>query len=196
LVLINREPDRLAATGIACDNPRVGRELAAGMLVAGYERFALLRGDPLVKSGQQRAMAFRAGIEAAGRGRVIVDRSGESGYAAGRAFAAEMMALAAPPDAILCSTDITAIGVLDGLRIDCGVDVPAKIGVAGFGDIPAASWASHDLATVRLPIERMIDESVRALLAEETPAAGGTILVGADLVWRGSVRPPNATRRI
>jgi len=47
---------------------------------------------------------------------------------------------------------------------------------------------SHDLATVRLPIERMIDESVRALFADREQAVDGTILVAADIVWRGSLR--------
>jgi DNA-binding LacI/PurR family transcriptional regulator len=194
LVLINREPDRLAATGIACDNPRVGRELAERMLAAGYERFAMLRGDPMVKSGQQRAMSFRAGIENLGRGRIVIDHGGESGYAAGRAFGNAMMDLDTRPDAILCSTDIAAIGVLDGLRLDRRIDVPGEVGVVGFGDIPAASWASHELATVRLPIARMIDESVQVLLAGSPSTAGGTILVGADIVWRGSVRQPVGTR--
>jgi LacI family transcriptional regulator len=188
LVLINREPERLAATGIACDNPRIGRELAERLLAAGYQRFALLRGDPTVKFGLQRALAFRSAIEASGRGRIVVDRSGASGYASGRAFGNAMMALAARPDAIVCATDVVGIGVLDGVRLDCKVAVPDAVGVVGFGDIPAAAWASHDLATVRLPIERMIEESVQALFADREQVVDGTILVAADIVWRGSLR--------
>jgi LacI family transcriptional regulator len=194
LVLINREPERMPATGIACDNPRVGRELAERMLAAGYQRFALLRGDPTMKFGLQRALAFRGAIEASGRGRIVVERSGASNYAAGRAFGVEMMSLAARPDALVCATDVVAIGVLDGLRLDCKVAVPDAVGVVGFGDIPAAAWASHDLATVRLPIERMIDESVRALFADREQAVDGTILVPADIVWRGSLRQPRDVR--
>ena len=194
LVLVNREAGRLPAMGIVCDNPRVGRELAERMLAAGHERFALVRGDPLLTSGQQRTEAFRAHIEASGRGRILVDRSGALGYAAGRDFGNEMMALATRPDAIVCSTDITAIGVLDAVRLDRRVAVPGAVGVVGFGDIPAAQWASHELATVRLPIERMIDESVDALLAEPAGSVARTIVVEADLVWRGTLRQEKNTR--
>ena len=194
LVLINREPERMPATGIACDNPRIGRELAERMLAADYQRFALLRGDATIKFGLQRAQAFRGAIEASGRGQIVVDRSGASGYASGRAFGNEMMALPVRPDAIVCATDVIGIGVLDGVRLDCRAAVPDAVGVVGFGDIPAASWASHDLATVRLPIERMIDESVRALFTDREQVVDGTILVAADIVWRGSLRQPVNTR--
>ncbi len=200
LVLVNREAERLPATGIVCDNPKVGRELAARMLAAGYQRFALVRGDPLLRSSLQRSDAFRAHIEASGQGRIVVDRSGALGYAAGREVGNELMSLVPRPDAIVCSTDITAIGVLDGVRLDRRIAVPDEVGVVGFGDIPAAAWASHELATVRLPIERMIDESVNALLADRGDVGGGngggerTIVVEADLVGRGTLRQGNSIR--
>ena len=105
-----------------------------------------------------------------------------------------LVALPVRPDAIVCATDVIGIGVLDGVRLDCRAAVPDAVGVVGFGDIPAASWASHDLATVRLPIERMIDESVRALFTDREQVVDGTILVAADIVWRGSLRQPVNTR--
>ena len=105
LVLINREPERMPATGIACDNPRIGRELAERMLAVGYQRFALLRGDPTVKFGLQRALAFRSAIEASvAAGSCRSQR--RVGLSSGRAFGNEMMALAARPDAIVCATDV------------------------------------------------------------------------------------------
>ncbi len=192
LVLVNRESEGIAATGIVCDNTRVGRELAERLLAAGYRRFAMVRGDPRLSSGMLRTDAFRQHIEFASEGQIVIDRSGALGYADGRAFGNEMMALGEPPDAIVCSTDMTAIGVLDAVRLDCRIAVPAQVGIVGFGDIPAASWASHELATVRLPIERMIEASVEALLADSAGHQISTIVVEADLVWRGSVRAPHA----
>ena len=95
---------------------------------------------------------------------------------------------------IVCSTDMTAIGVLDAVRIDCGLDVPGEIGIAGFGDVPASAWASHRLTTVRLPLERMIDEAVATVLAEAAPplTAPRLVVVGGDVVVRETLRaaPP------
>ncbi len=195
LVMVNREAEQLPATGIVCDNGRVGRELADRLLAAGYQRFALVRGDPLLKSGLQRTEAFRARIEAAGRGRIVIDRSDVLGYAAGRSFGNESMAQTSRPDAIVCSSDITAIGVLDAVRLDRRIAVPEEVGIVGFGDIPAAAWASHELATVRLPIERMLDESVDALLADRGTTNYRTIVVEADLIDRSTLRPVPATNR-
>ena len=110
-------------------------------------------------------------------------------YDAGRAFGNEMMALVEPPDVVVCSTDITAIGVLDAIRLDRRLAVPAQVGVVGFGDIPAASWASHELSTIRLPLAAMIDLAVSTLLAE--PGAATTprrIVVEGEIVVRSTLR--------
>ena len=189
LVLLNREADGLPATSIVSDAARDGREIASRLLEAGYGRIALTRGDARLPSGVLRVNALRQAIEASGRARILVDRSGVLGYDAGRAFGNEMMALAEPPDVVVCSTDITAIGVLDAIRLDRRLAVPAQVGVVGFGVIPAASWASHELSTIRLPLAAMIDLAVSTLLAE--PGAATTprrIVVEGEIVVRSTLR--------
>jgi DNA-binding LacI/PurR family transcriptional regulator len=188
LVLVNRDAPDLPVTSIVCDNVQVGRELADMLLAAGYERFALIRGSPTMGPNTIRTLAFQERLQSRGRGRIIVDRVNLFGYSAGRSFAREVLALAAPPDAIVCSSDVTAIGVLDGARMDRGLAIPAALGVVGFGDVPAAAWASHDLTTVRLPIERMIDAAIEALLAERKPDHVRQVFFEASIVPRSTVR--------
>jgi LacI family transcriptional regulator len=166
------------------------------VLAAGYRRVALLRGDAGLPPGILRTEALREVIHASARARIVVDRTGALGYAAGRAAGNEVMALPEPPDVIVCSTDTTAIGVLDAVRIDRGLDVPGQVGVVGFGDIPSSGWASHDLTTIRLPIDQMIDAAVSTLLAAPgTPAAAPRrILVETEIVTRSTLR--NAPPRV
>ena len=194
LVLVNREADGLPATSIVSDAGRVGREVGQRVLAAGYRRVALLRGDARLPPGILRTEALREVIDASARARIVVDRTGALGYAAGRAAGNEVMALPEPPDVIVCSTDTTAIGVLDAVRFDRGLDVPGQVGVVGFGDIPSSGWASHDLTTIRLPIDQMIDAAVSTLLAAPgTPAAAARrILVETEIVTRSTLRsaPP------
>ena len=188
IVLVNRESNQLPATSIICDNASVGRSLAQSLLAAGYEKFALLRGNPTLRTSILRDDGFRKELRAAGAGTVVLERSNLIGYAAGRAFAREVMRLDSPPDAIVCSSDATAIGVIDGARLDRKIAIPEALGVVGFGDIPIASWGSHDLTTVRLPIERMVDASIDALFAAGDLPVTRKVTVSADIVARGSTR--------
>ncbi len=188
MVLVNRESNQLPVTSIVCDNARVGRDLAQTLLAAGYQRFALLRGNPALRTSILRNNAFCKTLQAAGAGKIVLERSNLVGYDAGRAFAREAMSMDMPPDAILCPTDATAIGVIDGARLDRKIDIPEVLGVVGFGDIPIASWGSHDLTTVRLPIERMVDASIDALFATGNLPMTRKVNVAADIVTRGSTR--------
>ena len=184
LVMVNREAEGMSATGIVCDNPRVGRELAERMLAAGYRRFAMLRGDPTVRSSGARAESFRAGIEASPLGQIVLDRSDVSGYAAGRAFGNEIVTLPTRPDAIFCSTDVTAIGVLDltsgsvlkalGIKSEAlvqpseswrnpassgGLPLTQRIGAAArqrFSGILAPSWLATVVASSAVPLVNLV----------------------------------------
>ena len=63
-------------------------------------------------------------------------------------------------DGLFCATDLMAIGALDALRIDLGMQVPADTQVLGYDDIEQASWASYDLSTIR----QHVDEQAEAVI--------------------------------
>lgn len=56
--------------------------------------------------------------------------------------------------------------------------------MAGFDDIPAASWAAYDLATFVQDGARMVDEAMAILSA----SADVRVIVPARLVERGTTR--------
>ncbi len=58
------------------------------------------------------------------------------------------------PRAIVCANDQTALGVMSALR-EHGVDVPGRVAVTGFDDIPMARHLRTSLTTVRQPIREM-----------------------------------------
>jgi DNA-binding LacI/PurR family transcriptional regulator len=190
IVLVNRDGGNLPASGIVLDNERVGREIAESLLDAGYQKFALARGDASLTSSGSRYAGFRSVLESARRGTVVLDSSDIMGYAKGRAFAVEALRGTIRPDAIVCSADITAIGVLDGARIDLGIDVPQTLGVVGFGDIPAAGWAANNLTTVRIPLDMLIDASVNELFNTREGRRRRSLVFTAQIVPRGTTRPP------
>lgn len=190
LVLVNRETAGRRASSVTCDNRQIGHDLVALLVAAGYRRFALVRGDPEVVTGVERTEAIRASLAQTPRARVVADVTGCFGYDAGRRAIAGLWGARERPDAAICSSDLTALGVLDGARTDLGIRVPEEFGVVGLGDIPQAGWSAYELTTVHLPIEEMIDLAVRDLLARlANPGRRPRPMVAqAAIVRRGSTR--------
>jgi LacI family transcriptional regulator len=57
--------------------------------------------------------------------------------------------LSTGPTAVLCSNDMTAIGIIRRAH-ECGVSLPFEISVVGFDDIPFAKLTIPPLTTVRV----------------------------------------------
>jgi LacI family transcriptional regulator len=67
------------------------------------------------------------------------------------------------PDALLCFNDMTAIGVLMGLRRR-GVRVPQDIAIVGCDDLPLVSQMDVPITSISYPLEEIARTSVRFLL--------------------------------
>ncbi len=77
------------------------------------------------------------------------------------------------------------------LRKRIGLRVLEDVLIAGFDDIPSASWAGFDLATFVHDGPRMVDEALSILRAAETahaPVGEVRVVVPARLVERGTTR--------
>lgn len=190
LVLVNRETAGRRASSVTCDNRQIGHDLVALLAAAGYRRFVLVRGDPKVVTGVERTDAIRDAVAQTAGARVVADVTGCFGYDEGRRAIAELWRAGERPDAAICSSDLTALGVLDGARTDLRIRVPEQFGVVGLGDIPQAGWSAYELTTVHLPIEEMIDLAVRDLLLrlDEPGRRPRPMVARATVVRRNSTR--------
>lgn len=194
VVLVNRLAKKLQASSVTCDNAQIGRDTVEHLVAAGYQRLALVRGAPGVLTNIERSDAIRTALAAAPGAKLVADVTGYLGYDAGRQVVAELWNSAAPPDAIICSSDPTALGVLDGARIDLGIDVPEQLAVVGMGDIPQSGWGAYRLTTVHLPVDEMIDLAVADLLARlaEPGLPPRPMVAHANFVNRDTVRSPHS----
>jgi len=71
------------------------------------------------------------------------------------------------------------------------VQAPRDALVAGFDDIPAASWAAYDLTTFVQDGARMVDEAMAILSVSaesHKPVGDVRVIVPAKLVERGTTR--------
>ena len=115
------------------------------------------------------------------------DWSAASGYAEGRAIAADPAVTA-----VFAANDQMALGLLAALR-DAGRRVPEDVSVVGVDDLPESAYFTPPLTSVRQDFaelgRRAMDLVERALRGEESPTAE---LVGTALVERASTAPPRA----
>ncbi len=132
-------------------------ELGAGvcehLFAKGRRRLALLSGGD--ERAARRARGFEAAAVRLGLHKPAV-RLGKSPttHADGREGLAALLADAPDIDAVFCSSDMLALGVLTEARVR-GIDVPHRLAVVGFGDIDFAQTVSPSLSTVRIDGTRM-----------------------------------------
>lgn len=92
----------------------------------------------------------------------------------GKAAMEQLAALMNMPTAVICSNDLTAIGVLHALD-ETTLKVPADISVVGFDDIHLVQFVLPPLTTVQMSCARLAEAAVEALRAgvePEHPKAG------------------------
>ena len=126
----------------------IGREVANFLVAKGRKRFAL------VSAGDERAMrraaAFQNTVAQRGFREVFVDNVGASrSLKSGRHALGRILSQAPDVDAIFCSSDLLAMGVLTE-AIARGIPVPQRLSIIGFGDVPYMADMVPSLTTVQI----------------------------------------------
>jgi LacI family transcriptional regulator len=96
------------------------------------------------------------------------------------------------PTAIFCGNDVIALGVLDAARKH-GIEVPAKLSVVGFDDIPIAGWSAIQLTTVRVGIGELALIAARRMLERiQSPnePSGRRDVLPTSLIRRATTAAP------
>ena len=102
-----------------------------------------------------------------------------------------------PPEAVFVANDHMAFAVLDTLRYDLGLKVPEDVSVIGYDDVPAASWPSYSLTTVRQPVNQMVQETVNTLIEkiENPESTPRKIKIDGPLILRNSALIPKGWKK-
>ncbi|MFA7256527.1 MAG: LacI family DNA-binding transcriptional regulator [Kiritimatiellales bacterium] len=86
------------------------------------------------------------------------------------------------PDALICTTDLIAMGALHALH-DAGIAVPEKIAVTGFDNIPTAAQFIPPITTICQPIAELVRIAVETI---KNGARAGESTLKAKLIVRKS----------
>ena len=190
LVFLNRPYPNVAVSSVGCDQIAGERLLVDRLVAAGHRRFGIIGGPLDAAVSGQRVNGARDRLRELGIEDVRVVSS-EYDYAGARAATRALAAtVGGIPDAIICASDMLAIGCMDEVRHALGLRVPDDVSIVGFDGASQAAWSSYDLVTVAQPLRTMVDAAVDMLLVRvDNPELGAEKRIySGELIVGGSAR--------
>ncbi len=190
LVFIDVGPRLPHVCNIKIDYQRGIRQAVQHLAALHHERIAFISGPLSLPSAVTRKTAFESSLREIGMEpdpELVLegDHTMEGGM---RAFA-ELKATRTLPTAVMCSNDMTAIGVIRE-AYERGVSVPRELSVIGFDDIRLSRFFIPPLTTIQMSQVEIARLAFRALVSEverENPSPEGTeYVLNTDLVVRNS----------
>ena len=155
-----------------------------------HSRIAFVSGPLNLKSALARRAAFEESMHEIGLdvpAELIVE--GDHKIEGGMQALARLAALRYCPTAILCSNDMTAIGVMRE-AYERGLMIPRELSLVGFDDIRLAQFTTPPLTTVQMSQTLVAEYAFKALREEvergSTSSAGKKYELVTNLVLRGS----------
>jgi DNA-binding LacI/PurR family transcriptional regulator len=173
---------------VTVNNREGARQVAEHLLQQGYRRLAFMGGPVNSPTSRERESGFTAFLASQG---VPPPMHEVGSYDRDGALQAtrNLLTRKSKPDAIFCWNDHMALAAIEVARFELGLEVGRDLGIAGFGDIEQASWPSFHLTTYTQPVDTMIEEVAKILLA--TPRIQRTLHRIVD----GTLKPRRSTQR-
>jgi LacI family transcriptional regulator len=184
-VFIDPAPSRPLSSVLAVDYRAGIYEGVQHLAVLGHRNIGFISGPLTRRSAQSRKAAFLSCLQSTGL-KANPDWLIEGNHAldGGRDAMQQILALPNWPTAIMCSNDMTAIGVQHAL-FEANLRVPNDFSLIGFDDIHLAEYTIPPLTTVRMSCRDLATQAVESLLSRlkttgppaETPSKISTRLI-------------------
>ena len=134
---------------IGCDNFQGGFDITQHLLNLGHKKFAFIGGaDSHAPEFMARYLGHKKALEQAkadqSSTQIDAISTEESGYEATIALINSDDTI----DAIVCASDLIAMGTIKALR-DKNIQIPQQVAVVGYDNIPVSSFANPTLTTVK-----------------------------------------------
>jgi LacI family gluconate utilization system Gnt-I transcriptional repressor len=165
----------------------VGRAVAAFLLARGRRRLAVVAGAD--ERAARRTAAFVAAARAGGQQDEVPVFSvpAPTTLRSGREGLAHLLRRRGGVDAVFCSSDLLALGVLTEARAR-GLSVPQDVAVVGFGDLGFAADTLPALTTVRINGAAIGEQAARFIVdrIEGRPVGPRVVDIGFSIAQRDS----------
>ncbi len=182
---------------IGYDNRVAARVAARHLFDLGHTEIAVIHGP---RRSNDRTSARIAGIEEAELMTKLVFHEVDLSVAGGCAAVQALVASGESVSAILCLSDVLAMGAL--FELDrAGLKVPLDISVMGIDDLPGSSFTAPALTSVHLPVQEMGAQAAKALSAwiemgqvPDPVALSSNLVVRHSTAKNGNLNRPDFSR--
>jgi DNA-binding LacI/PurR family transcriptional regulator len=196
IVLIDVDSNQPRSGVLAVDYRAGINEAVQHLAVLGHRKIAFISGPLRLRSAETRRSAFLdcmrlAGLSVDPAWLIEADHTLDGGLEAMK----KILALPHWPTAIMCSNDMTAIGVQHAL-FEAKLKVPDDFSLIGFDDIHLAEYTIPPLTTVRMSCKDLALAAVNSLLTsmesgeESAPHAAVKTSINTRLIVRQTTGLP------
>jgi LacI family transcriptional regulator len=192
MVFIDDAPAGGLSAAIKIDYEHGIHQAVQHLAVLGHRRIGFISGPKDLGSARSREDAFRRSMTSLGikiSGQMVLE--GNHTIESGQVGFHEFRRLPAPPTAIMCSNDMTAIGVMHA-AFDAGLAIPKELSVVGFDDISLSRHLLPPLTTVRMSCRELGARAIDSLhvLIDNRPNSASDAPLLTSLVVRQSTSIP------
>ncbi|MFD8543920.1 LacI family DNA-binding transcriptional regulator [Streptomyces sp. NPDC059649] len=193
LVLLDRSVPGIDAPCVRADGRAALTELAGHLAALGRRRPAIIVAPAGTPTGDERLAHFRTAL--AGHGIPLPDErvgaTPDLQPAGGRQVMRGFLDLTEPPDVVLATDNLMALGALDELRAR-GLRVPDDMALVVYDDVPWFAHTDPPLTAIAQPTRELGRAAVRALLTRIEGHPAESVLLPARLLPRRSCGEPAA----
>ena len=200
LVFVDIGPDASGVRTIRIDYQAGIRQAVQHLAALRHTRIAFISGPLRLQSARARKNAFETAMKEIAlevSSELLVE--GDHKLEGGMRCLAQLMNVRNPPTAVMCSNDMTAIGVMRA-AYELGMRVPEQLSVVGFDDIHLAEFVTPPLTTVQMSQTKLAKLAFDALMEELNPglqsrAPQGFALVTSLVLRKSTALAPPAKVR-
>jgi LacI family transcriptional regulator len=164
LVFVDVGPDVPGVANIRINYLNGIRQAVQHLAAMRHTRIAFIAGPRNLKSAGARKAAFQSSMTEIGLSPDLI-AIGNHQLEGGMKTFSELHSLKDEPTAVLCSNDMTAIGVMRQ-AYEQKIRVPEDLSVVGFDDIHLTEFTTPPLTTVRMSQQELARIAFQALLTE------------------------------
>ena len=196
IVFVNGALPTLDIPSVGVDEHAAGELATQHLIDLGHKRIGFVAGPEHYLPTRFKAEGRLAALRSADvDGHALVAHAAFA-VEGGRDALRELLERPERPTAVVCSSDVMAMGVLHEAARQ-GLGVPEQLSVIGFDGIDAARWTFPPLTTIEQPIEEIAQTAVDALRSQihEPDKPLPNFLFRPRLCVRASTAPPADMRR-
>lgn len=190
IMVVNRKLRKHQSHCICCDHKGSSFNATKSLIEQGHHDIAFITGSLDSPTAIERLSGYKAALSAFNlpvQDDLIIP--GKWTPASGAAAINALLEADILFSAVLASNDEMAIGAMKTLN-EAGINVPEKISVIGFDDIPTAPFLQPSLSSVKDPVRDMVNEVINRLISM---LDGGYLshnnVFSSELIIRDSVSP-------